>query len=210
MAAVFDSPSYQKQREGISKHLTMELVDIFKIYIGSDAALEKKHCLPCLEGVVKPAIEFHEKLQTSIHHVYTDLNSYITWNSSQELAHDARGFFQNLQQLKCENLLQNRKDFGVAKLNPQPSRQELLEGLGYVMTVVPALCMRKVGKGDAMKETTVVRAEHVLVMWGTSEKRKKFIANGERSIMHRIFTSRDKPERSYENLLGPLKHFPWA
>lgn len=53
-------------------------------------------------------------------------------------------------------------------------------------TVVPALYMRRVGRGDVIKEPTIVRMQQVLVAWGPQDKRDKFLADGQRTLMHQL------------------------
>jgi hypothetical protein len=161
-----------------------------------------KLCVACQDGIIKPAVRLHEKLMTSTHHFYLDMNPYIIWTSRQELD-ISPDFLHDLPKLRCENILQNRKPFSLAKLDPQPSREQLCRELNNIAAVVPALYMRQVGKGDVIKEPTVVRMQHQLVAWGSEEKRDKFLANGERTLMHQLCISRrDREERAQEGGVG--------
>ncbi|AEO62064.1 hypothetical protein MYCTH_2113928 [Thermothelomyces thermophilus ATCC 42464] len=194
--ALICSPDYQQARLGRIRELTADVASLFKVF-NHDKDWNRL-CHACQESIIKPALKLHEKLMTSTHHFYLDLNPYIVWNSQQELEMSPE-FLQDLPKLKCENILQNRRPFGVAKLEPRPSKQQLYKELLNVATVVPALYMRKVGKGDNIKEPTVVRMQHVLVAWGPEEKRKRFLANGERTLLHQLcFTRRNRQERAQE------------
>lgn len=144
---------------------------------------------------------------TSTHHFYLDLNTYILWNTRQELEMSP-DFIHDLPKLKCENILQNRKPFNLTKLDPRPSKEQLYKELTNVVTVVPALYMRQVGKGDVIKAPTAVRMQHVLVAWGPQERREKFLANGERTLLHHLcFSHRDGRERAQE---GGVAAHAWA
>jgi hypothetical protein len=207
MNAVICSADYQRARAARIKELTIELTSTFKVF-----RKEKdwhKSCFSCQESVVKPAVEFHEKLLTSTHHFYLDLNPYIIWNARQELEMSP-DFLDNLTKLKCENILQNRKPFIITKLDPKPTREQLLRDLVNVATIVPALCMRQIGKGDAIREPIVVRMQQVLVAWGSQEKRDKFTSNNERTIMNRLYySSRERQDRN-DGVWAQWKSIPWT
>jgi hypothetical protein len=206
--AVICSPDYHRARHGRIRELTTEVASLFKVF-----RREKdwnRLCLACQEGIIKPAVTLHEKLMTSTHHFYLDLNPYILWNSRQELEMSP-DFLQDLPKLRCENILQNRKPFSVTKLDPQPSKEQLYKDLNNVATIVPALYMRQVGKGDVIKEPTVVRMQQVLVAWGPEEKREKFLANGERTLMHHLcFARRDREERTQEGGVWQWRGLQWG
>ena len=155
-----------------------------------------KLCLACQDNIIKPAAKLHEKLMTSTDHFYLDLNTYVLLNARQglELSPD---FMHDLPKLKCENILQNRKPFNVTKIDPRPSKEQLYKELSNVATVVPALYMRQVGKGNVIKAPTAVRMQQVLVAWGPQERRDKFLKNGERTLLHHLCFSRsDKREHA--------------
>ncbi|KAL2130857.1 hypothetical protein VTI74DRAFT_5847 [Chaetomium olivicolor] len=190
--AVICSPDYQRARSQRIRELTAEVASLFKIFKRDKDW--SKLCYACQDSIVKPAVDLHEKLLVSTHHFYLDLNPYVLWNARQELEMSP-DFLDDLPKLKCENILQNRKPFNVAKLDPQPTREQLYRELANVATVVPALYMRQVGSGDVIKEPTVVRPQQVLVAWGSQEKREKFLANGERTLMHRLYYSQRERER---------------
>ena len=192
--AIICSPSYQSQRGHRTRELTRDLVSLFSIF-HKDKDWSRA-CYSCQDDVIKPAIAFHEKLLTSTHHFHLDLNPLVFWDSEQELQTSPE-FFDNLPRIKCQNILQNRKLFNLAKLDTQPTREELIENLSIVVTVSPALYMRQIGKGDTIKEPAIVRQQQVLVAWGGQEKREKFMADAERTILNRIYyAGRDKPERA--------------
>jgi len=147
-------------------------------------------------------VRLHEKLMTSTHHFYLDLDTYVVWNANQDLEMSP-DFVRHLPALKCENILQNRKPFSLAKLDPRPGKEQLYRELVNVATVVPALYMRQVGKGDVIKEPTIVRPQVVLVAWGPEEKREKFVNNGERTLMHHLcFSHRDRQDGVVRSLMG--------
>ncbi|EAQ84165.1 hypothetical protein CHGG_10569 [Chaetomium globosum CBS 148.51] len=206
--AVLCSPDYARSRHGRIKELTTEMALLFKVF-----RRDKDWnglCVACQDGIIKPAVALHEKLMTSTHHFYLDLNPYILWNSRQELEMSP-DFLDDLHTLRCENILQNRKPFNVAKLDPRPSKEQLYKELNNVATIVPALYMRQVGKGDVIKEPTVVRMQQVLVAWGPEEKRERFLANGQRTLMHQLcFSRRDRGERAQDGGVWPWRGLQWG
>jgi hypothetical protein len=209
--AVICSPDYQKARHGRIRDLTTDAASLFKIF-RKDKEWNKL-CLACQESIIKPAIRLHEKLMTSTHHFYLDLNPYVLWNARQELEMSPE-FIHDLPKLKCENILQHRKPFNITKLDPRPPKEQLYKELTNVATVVPALYMRQVGKGDVIKAPTAVRMQHVLVAWGTQERREKFLKNGERTLLHHLCFSRSERERAQEgggsNAWAQWRNMPWT
>lgn len=191
--AVICSPDYQRTRHGRIRELTVEVATLFKVF--NKEKDWNKLCLACQEEIIKPAVQLHEKLMTSTHHFYMDLNTYVVWNSSQSLEMSP-DFMDDLPNLKCENILQNRKPFNVTKLEPRPTKEQLYRDLTNVATIVPALYMRQVGKGDIIKDPTAVRPQQMLVAWGPQEKRDRFVESGEPNVLHRLCFSRDKQERA--------------
>ncbi|KAK0705552.1 hypothetical protein B0H67DRAFT_497653 [Lasiosphaeris hirsuta] len=209
--AIICSEHYQAARTGRIKDLTLDLATSFKIFRGTRDKDWNKFCYSCQDSVIKPAITLQEKLLTSTHHFYLDLNPYIIWNLRQELE-TSPDFIINLPKLKCENILHNRKPFNIAKLDPRPTKDQLDKDLTNVLTVVPALYMRQIGKGDAIKEPMVVRKQQVLVAWGDDKKREKFSASyKERTLLNRLFFSgQERSERPLNNILAPWKHITWG
>ncbi|KAK3343598.1 hypothetical protein B0T25DRAFT_462734 [Lasiosphaeria hispida] len=207
--AIICSEEYQTARVSRVKELTLELSAMFKIFRNTKDK-ERKSCYFCQESVIKPAVTLQEKLLTSTHHFYLDLNPYIIWNMRQELEISPE-FLANLPKLQCENILQNRKPFNIAKLDPRPAKNQLDRDLTNVLTVVPALYMRQIGKGDAIKEPTVVRKQQVLVAWGDDKKREKFAANSERTLVNRLYyLGHEREERPFNNLLASWRHLTWG
>jgi hypothetical protein len=154
------------------KVLTLNLVAGFKLFHeGKDSVA---FCFNCQDNVIKPALRLHEKLLASTHYFYLDINSHIVWNRQRELE-SSPSFFENLDKLQCDNILQNRKHLNLEKLEPRPTLEDLRANLTNVLTVCPGLYMRQVGKGDAIKPPIVVRKQQVLVAYGDPEKRQTFM-----------------------------------
>lgn len=131
-------------------------------------------------------MKLYEKLQVSTHHFYLDVNPFMAWSTNGNLMSSAE-FLDTLNTLDCRNVLQHRKAFNLAKLDPEPTPTELRHDLVNVCTVVPALMMRQVGQRDAIKEPVTVRKQQMLVAWGPEEKRRKFMENGEATIVAHLF-----------------------
>ncbi|KXX73605.1 hypothetical protein MMYC01_209753 [Madurella mycetomatis] len=208
MNAIICSPDYQRARAIRIKELTMELASLFRVF-KKDKDWTKL-CYSCQEEFIRPAVALHEKFVTSTHHFYLDLNPYMIWSGRQSLE-TSPDFLDDLVNLRCENILQNRKPFNVAKLDPQPTKEQLRRELANVVTVVPALYMRQVGKGDVIREPAVVRMQQVLVAWGPPEKRERFIMKGDRTLMHRLYHSqRARAERGQDGSGWTPWRGPWA
>ncbi|KAL2255563.1 hypothetical protein VTK26DRAFT_3121 [Humicola hyalothermophila] len=188
--AVIHSHDYQRARSARIEDLAFEVVAMFEPFTtGKDWS---KLCASCRDQIIQPAVELHEKLLTATHHFYLDLNPYIVWNARQE-PETSPDFVDNLPNLKCENVLQNRRPFNVDRLDPRPAREQLQRELTHVAAVVPGLYMRQVGRGDAIREPTVVRRQQVLVAWGPPERREKVLAGAQRTLVHRLYyCSREK------------------
>lgn len=189
------------------KDLTLNLVAGFKLF-----RKEKDHvafCYSCQDTVIKPALRLHEKLLTSTHHFYLDINPHIVWNHQRDLEMSP-DFFENLDKLQCDNILQNRKHFNVEKLDPAPTLEDLKINLTNVLSVVPGLFMRQIGKGDAIKPPIVVRKQQVLVAYGSPDKKQKFMDKGQRTLLSYIYFAQKERERTAENPWTAWRHIAWG
>ncbi|KAI5467020.1 hypothetical protein BGZ63DRAFT_346918 [Mariannaea sp. PMI_226] len=187
--ALLSSPPFRSVRERRRKDMTVELCSMLRIFC-------KKEKLPWFyenmeNNCVTPAMQLYEKLQVSTHHFYLDINPYIMWSSGGEL-NGSPEFIDSIANLDCRNILQNRKAFNVNKIDPQPTKKELYHRLLNVCTVVPSLYMRQIGQRDAIKEPIVVRKQQMLVAWGTEEKRRSFMENGDRTLVSHLFASKSE------------------
>ena len=185
--------------------LTEHLADIFRPFCkDKDSGLNwsawimnfQQHC-------VMPAMMLHEKFLTSTHHFFCDVEPYMVL--SGERPHTSSEFFSNLSNLDCENILQNRKRFDPAKMNPPPSPEDLFNNLENVMTTVPGLYVRKVGQGDAIKERMLVRKQQMLVAYGSQERRDKML-NGAtpQTLFYQIYYAKEKREGGLEAFVAGL------
>ncbi|KAK4141962.1 uncharacterized protein C8A04DRAFT_30365 [Dichotomopilus funicola] len=187
--ALICSPNYQRARHTRKREITTDLSSLFKIFLKEKEW--NKFCVTCQDTIIKPAIALHEKLLTSTDHFYLDLVPYVLWGPPPD--HNIRispDFISDLPRIRCENILQNRKPLSVTKLDPSPSLEQLHHELTHVVSVVPGLYMRQVGKGDVIKEPTVVRMQQTLVAWGAADVREKFVEGGEGTLVRRLCFSR--------------------
>jgi hypothetical protein len=162
-------------------------------------------CVNFQDNVIKPAVKLQERMLVSTHHFYLDVDPFIVSTPRAELE-GSPDFIENLHKLHCENILQNRKQFNLAKIDPEPTREALLTDLTNVMTVVPGLYMRQVGRQDAIREPTIVRKQRTLVAWGTMEKKEKFVTNNNRTLMSVLyFASSQKHEKPSDSMWAPWK-----
>ncbi|KAK3683354.1 hypothetical protein B0T22DRAFT_246192 [Podospora appendiculata] len=208
MNAVICSPEYMEVRRVRIHDMTEELASVFKVLCKERDW--NKICKSCVALIVKPAVELHEKFLISTHHYYLELEPMMGANSRHELAPTPE-FYTSLPQVKCENILQNRKPFDLAKIEPKPTKEQLYKNLTNVTTIVPGLSLRMIGKGDALLEPKQVRMQQMLVAWGNQEKRDRFTANTERTLMNRLYyLSRDKPDRVSEGIWSQFRHLQWG
>ncbi|KAK4444403.1 hypothetical protein QBC34DRAFT_442508 [Podospora aff. communis PSN243] len=209
MVGMMSTRPYRALRDSRIKELTEQILEIFSVFIKTQGERDRLGAL-CSEGVVKPAVDLHEKMQTSLHHYYVDRTPYLLQrpSGSDELDFEfyEGTFFRNLREnkMKFGDMLQSHKPFNPAKLNPTPTEQELVMNLFYVMTTVPALYMRRIGKGGEMSQPSLVRPECILVMWGSEEKRDDFIKEHKLTQMHRILTEKPNIDPS-PSLFSQLK-----
>ncbi|KAL2265815.1 hypothetical protein VTJ83DRAFT_6915 [Remersonia thermophila] len=207
--AVIHSADYHKARWKRARELTFELGSLLSVFRKDKDDWQHKALRGLHDEMVVPAIRLHEKLMTSTHHFYLDLSTYMIWAGRQHEFEPNPDFWRDAGQLRCENILQNRKPFVLSKLDPAPGAEDLFRDLMPVATVAPALYMRQVGKGDVIKEPTPVRQQHVLVAWGPEEKRQRFLDRGQRTLVHHIYYSaRERPERLQESGVPGFWPFP--
>ncbi|KAH7156956.1 hypothetical protein EDB81DRAFT_788456 [Dactylonectria macrodidyma] len=200
--ALLSSPPFRSVRDRRRKEMTVELCGILKVFCKKEKMSWFYEQMD--DNCVFPAMKLYEKLQVSTHHFYLDINPYIMWSSGGDL-NASPEFIDSIKNLDCRNVLQNRKAFNLAKLDPPPSKKELYHRLLNVCTVVPSLHMRQIGQRDSIKEPIVVRKQQMLVAWGDEDKRRAFIEKGERTIVSHLFHA--KSERAPE---GWTAQFRWG
>ncbi|KAF5714204.1 hypothetical protein FMUND_7534 [Fusarium mundagurra] len=183
-------PQFEPVRQRKAKEMALQLFDILRIFS------QGNHLHSCYQDlinvVVYPAIRLYEKLQISTTHFYLDITSLST-SVSGELRPMPRLTY-SLMRLDCKNVLQNRKVFNLRKLNPPPSEEDLYHNLHSVCTVVPALYMRHVGQGNALKSPIVIRKQQILVAWGSEEQRRAYQENGHRTLISHLFAFKSSTE----------------
>ncbi|KAL2117287.1 hypothetical protein VTJ04DRAFT_9455 [Mycothermus thermophilus] len=192
--ALINSSNYEQDKHRRMRELTHELSTMFCVF-RKDKTSWNDAVRALHDDIITPAINLHEKFMTSTHHFYPDLTAYMIWAGRSRELEANPDFWRDVGDLKCINVLANRKQFRLATLEHKPSTEELFRQLVPVATIVPALYMRQVGKGNAIKEPTPIRQQQVLVAWGPEEKREKFL-KGERTLFHHIYYMRpDRQER---------------
>lgn len=145
----------------------------------------------CLEKVVKPAVQLQEKFLTLTHHFYVSIQSHTISNSCFELGH----FLDDIGDLSCENILDDRRHIKVSKEDLLSGNRRLPEKLVNVLTIAPALYLRQVERGNAVKSPIVLRKQHTLVAYGSREKLAEFMANGTQTLMDRICSLQQEEPR---------------
>ncbi|KZL78432.1 hypothetical protein CT0861_04026 [Colletotrichum tofieldiae] len=190
--AILSSRDFTGCRDKKARELTVELAGVFKILCRKDkmewfVKSMGEHC-------VRPAMQLYEKMLVSTNHFYFDINPYIMCGPNGEIQ-TSPDFFDNLQDIDCRNVLQNRKAVNLAKMDPPPSKMELYHHMLNVCTLTPALYMRRIGRNDSIKEPQIVRRQQMLVAWGPQDKRAKFRENGERTLLYQLYCARSDRER---------------
>ncbi|RSL97623.1 hypothetical protein CDV31_012949 [Fusarium ambrosium] len=188
--ALLSAPQFRSIREKRRKEMTMELADLFRIFIKKDKWTW--FCENLSDRCVGPAMKLYEKMQVSTHHFYLDINPYIVWSGGELSA--SPEFIDSVPKLDCQNILKNRKAFSLDKLDTPPSKKELYHRLLNVCTIAPALYMRQIGQRDAIKEPIVVRKQQMLVAWGPEEKRRVYRDNGEQTLVSHLYSSKSMGE----------------
>ncbi|KAK2050056.1 hypothetical protein LZ31DRAFT_513383 [Colletotrichum somersetense] len=190
--AILSSRDFTCCRDKKARELTEELASVFKILCRRDK-MEwflngfGDHC-------VKPAMQLYEKMQVSTNHFYFDINPYIICGPDGEIE-TSPDFLDNLLDLDCKNVLQNRKAVNFAKMDPPPSKMELYHHMFNVCTLTPALYMRQIGRNDSIKEPQTVRRQQMLVAWGPQEKRIKFHESSDRTLLYHLYCAKSERER---------------
>ncbi|KDN66060.1 hypothetical protein CSUB01_07208 [Colletotrichum sublineola] len=190
--AILSSRDFTGCRDKKERELTHELASMFKILCRRDK-IEwflngfGAHC-------IKPAMQLYEKMQVSTNHFYFDINLYIICGPDGEIE-TSPDFFDNLLDLDCKNVLQNRKAVNFAKMDPPPSKMELYHRMLNVCTLTPALYMRQIGRNDTIKEPQTVRRQRMLVAWGPQEKRDIFLESGDRTLLYHLYCARSEREK---------------
>ncbi|KAI0125115.1 hypothetical protein BJ170DRAFT_488820 [Xylariales sp. AK1849] len=139
--------------------------------------------------ILKPAIRLQDKIQTSIHHFYFELNPYdLSAPGDPDDRPRAASLLDEIEKTDCEDVLNNRKRFDLGKLSPAPSRAEILDMLYPICITCPRLMMRQVGRGDVIREPTVVRKQKVLVAWGPPESRIESLEEEQQTLMNAVYS----------------------
>jgi hypothetical protein len=185
------SPQFGGVREKRAREMTLELGSLLRVFYKKDKSQWFHQNLDTC--CIRPAMRLYEKLQVSTHHFYLDINPYILWGHGGDLEASPE-FVENIANLDCRNVLQNRKAFNLAKMDPKPTRKELSHHLFNICTLTPALYMRQVGRKDAIKEPVLVRRQQMLVAYGTQEKRDTFKKGGDRPILGHLYYAKSSSE----------------
>jgi hypothetical protein len=173
----------------------MALAEILKIFCPEGNNGWNDFCCGFQDNCIRPAMDLHEKFLTATHHFFLDLNPYMVWTPKHTVEPSAE-FFEKLDEMEMENLLQNRKKLQLAKLDPQPTLEDLYENLTNVVTVAPGLWMRQVGRADVVKDRKLLTKQSVLVAFGSPEKREA-ASKAKPGLMSQIlFQKNEKNEKS--------------
>ncbi|KAH7250090.1 uncharacterized protein BKA55DRAFT_594251 [Fusarium redolens] len=177
--SLLSCPQFRQVREKRADEMIVELSNILEVFSKGE---DPHSCYQDLiDLAVYPAIKLYEKLQVSTNHFYLDISPSIA-GVDGELNTTSR-FIDLLMRLDCKNVLQNRKRFNLQKLDPPPSEQDLYHN-----------CTIQVGQRDAIKNSTVVRKQKILVAWGSEEQRRAYQDNGCRTLISHLYALESSEE----------------
>lgn len=183
-------PQFIPVRKRKAKEMAVQLSDILRIFSREENI---HNCYQDLIGVaVYPAIRLYKKLQISALHFYLDIYSFPA-SVGGEL-HPKPRFADSLMWFDCKNVLQNRKRFNLRELDLPPYEGDLYHNLHSVCIVVPALYMRQVGQGDALKSASVIRKQQISEAWGSEEQRRVYQDNGHRTLISHLLALKSSEE----------------
>lgn len=163
-------PEFGSVRDERCKKLTVQLGKVFFILM-PHLSSHKDLYISLDTKVIKPAMNLHEKIQTSIHLYWFDLNEYGGLMAGGNDLARALELLDEFDQVDCDDVFNNRRRFNPAKLHSAHDRNEILHQLYPIGTLSPRLMMRQVGRGEIIREPSVVRKQRTLIAWGTHETR---------------------------------------
>ncbi|KAK6066751.1 hypothetical protein SCUP234_11930 [Seiridium cupressi] len=131
------------------------------------------------KDIIEPALRLQEKMETSINHFYFELNPYRHSNPDHPRV---TMLLNEWGKVGCEDLFGNRKrvDLGTK------SREEVMANLYPVCVICPRLMMRQVGRGNVIREPTIIRKQKALAAWGDSQFRQQRLREEPQSFLNAI------------------------
>lgn len=163
-------PEFGGVRDDRCKKLTRQVGKAF--FVLMPHLQSQTECYISLDTkVISPAMKLHEKIQTSIHLYWFDLNEFGGLAAGGNDLARASELLDEFDQVDCDDIFRNRRRFNPAKLHDVTSRNEILHKLYPIGTLSPRLMMRQVGRGEIIKEPIVIRKQRTLIAWGTNETR---------------------------------------
>ncbi|KAH8677907.1 hypothetical protein BX600DRAFT_431217 [Xylariales sp. PMI_506] len=171
------------------QRLSTELAAYFAFFDPSS----KLNMLSSLENeIIRPAMLLQQKIQTSIHHFYFELSVYEFDSHAMAQLPRSALLLHELDKVECEDVLNNRKKIDITKVSPPPSREEALEHMYPICVTSPRLMMRQVGRGNVIRDPTIVRKQKVLVAWGPHELRAAMVRDEPQTLMNAIQNARKR------------------
>ncbi|KAK1772787.1 hypothetical protein QBC33DRAFT_608211 [Phialemonium atrogriseum] len=186
--AVLSTPDYATMRKQRLEELTTVLCNGMKLFCQVVGRNLDTVYSSCMEVVVKPALELNEKFLTSTHHFYLNLRTYINrdHNGNLKMSND---FAKDLDKIKCENVLKNRRIIHVEKLDEQLVKDCIEGSFINILTVAPGLHMRQVGRRDTIEPPAVIRKQHVLVAYDGQKGRDHYLSGWQQhSLMGWVYS----------------------
>lgn len=192
-------PGFARARTTRCEDLTVELGKMFLILVPH--ALPNEFYRSLDEKVIRQAVALQEKIQSSIHHYWFALNDYggstlpPAARGKRNHAQAAAELLDELDQVECEDVFRNRRRFDPAKHlqsagaadGNNGGRNEVLHRLYPICTLSPRLMMRQVGRGEIIKEPTVVRRQRTLIAWASPESRIAKVENEGQTLMNALY-----------------------
>ncbi|RYP63511.1 hypothetical protein DL770_009377 [Monosporascus sp. CRB-9-2] len=152
--------------------------------------------------IIGPAMELQEKIQSSIHYYWFTLNQYEGQSYGAVSDHArASKLLAELDEVDCEDIFDNRRRWDPAKLHNPPSQEDALRKLYPICTLSPRLMMRQVGRGEIVKEPSVIRKQRTLVAWAAPETRASRLAEEPQTLMNAIYSMKQSRRNSASSFL---------
>ena len=196
--SLVSAQGFARERTARCERLTVDLGKMFLILVHHASPNEFYRNLD--EKVIRQAVALQEKIQSSIHHYWFALNDYgggafpPAATGERDHARAAAELLDESDQVECEDLFRNRRRFDPAKHlqstgtdGSNGGRNEILHRLYPVCTLSPRLMMRQVGRGEIIKEPTVVRRQRTLIAWASPESRAAKLEKEGHTLMNDLY-----------------------
>ncbi|RYP36989.1 hypothetical protein DL767_003144 [Monosporascus sp. MG133] len=199
--SLMNHPAFSAVRDARREELTTELGKLF-FPLMPQTVKQNVFYRDLDRKIIGPALELQEKMQSSIHCYWFTLNQYEGPSYGAVSDHDrASALLAELDKVDCEDVFGHRRRWDPAKLHNPPSQEDTLRKLYPICTLSPCLMMQQVGRGEIVREPTVIRKQRTLIAWATRETRASRLAEAPQTLMNAIYSMRQSRSRGASGLL---------